>query len=272
MKYFLIPIAAAALISGCASSVKMRSQNYDDAYFIPSDIDKSAVYGKVNPDMFRPRATSGENARATRSYGQSYNDRLRNFGGSAIAPAYRPSLFYSPMGMYGMYNPYGMYGYNPYMNPYGYNPYQPFGYGMGYGYGYNPYFYDPDWYYWNQYYSPYCFNYWGGRNTGGSFGSGTIWGGNRGAGNTPVYVGSGQRRNSYNSTLPSQNQRSRTGSSGSTWSGSSSSSTSSNDTYYRPSYNSGTGSSSGSTYSRPSSSGPTQSTGGGQSGSSGRRR
>lgn len=268
MKKFIFPILGMMLISSC-SSVKRTSSsnNFDDAYFSPSDIDKSEVYGKLNPNMFSPRASSiASNNRSTRSYGQSYNDRMRNFGGSNFAPSFRPTLAVTPfnpyMGMGFGYNPYGMYPYG--YNPYGYNPF-----GMNYGfdpYGYN--YYNSNWCYWNQYYSPFNTFYWGNNSTGGNSGIGSTWGGNK---NAPSgFAGTPQRRSTYNSTLPSSSQSSRTGfgGSGSTWTGSSSSQ---NDTYYRPSSSSNSGSSGGS-YSRPSSSGPSQSTGGGQSGSSGRRR
>jgi hypothetical protein len=272
MKKFIFPIIGMALMTGCSSMKKTGTvSNFDDAYFVPADIDKSEVYGQLNPNMFQPRATADAgNMRSTRSYSQSYNDRLRNFGGSSFAPSYRPALMVSPFGTSMGFSPYGYnpYAYNPYM--YGMNPYGGYGYDpYGMGYGYNPYgynnYYNPGWCYWNQYYSPYNYNYWGSGSVGGNRGSGSTWGGNKNA-SSSGYVGSGQRRRSYNSTIPSSSQGSRTGT---TWS---SSSSQGGDNYYRPSSGNTSSGSSGATYTRPNSSGPTQSTGGGQSGSSGHRR
>ncbi|MCC7296725.1 MAG: hypothetical protein IT244_00215 [Bacteroidia bacterium] len=281
MKKYLVPVAFAILVSSC-SSVKKGSTtaNYDDAYFTPAEIDqKGSVYGKTNPNMFRNDAIASSSQRTTRSYGQSYSDRFRNFGSSNVTPVYTPAMVYTNRGMGVMMVPnYG----SPYMggyNPYGYNPYSRYGYnpymGMGYNpycmYGYDPY-YNPSWSYWNQYYSPYNYNYWGSGNVGGSTGSGSSWSSNSGSSNSGTHHSynnnGGTRRNSYNSGLPSSSQSSRTGSSGS--SGSSSSSGSG---YTRPSYSSpATTTGSGGTYTRPSSSGSSGSTGGAQSGSSSRRR
>lgn len=274
MKRIFLPVLAVSLFSGCGTVKNAgTASNYDDAYFVPSDIDKSQVYGKTDPNMFSlQNSTAMSENRRTRSYGQSYNDRMRNFGGSTFTPSYRPSLMVTPFGTsmgympYG-YNPYDMYG-NPFAMGYGYNPYMynPYMYDP---YMYNPY-YNPGWCYWNQYYSPYNQIYWGSNSIGGSSGSGSSWGGNRNAKPVPTYTYPSQRRGGYNSTLPSSGQSSRVGS-GNTSSGNSSSSTSSG-SYYRPSSSNSSSGSSGGTYTRPSSSGSSSATGGGQSGSSGRRR
>lgn len=267
MKKLILPVLGLFLLQGC-STFKPVAGNFDDAYFVPSDIDKSEVYGKVDPNMFTPTVASS-NLRRTRSYGQSYNDRMRNFGGSGISQGFQPTMMMTPMGtsmgmmpFYG-YNPYAMNSFGAFNNPF-YNPYM---------FGYNPYcgFYNPDWYYWNQYYSPYNQFYFQGtgrvNNNNNNNWSGSTWGNS--STSKPTFSNSGPRRSSYNSTLPSSN---RSSSSGSSWSsGSSSSSSSSGNTYYRPS-STQSNPSSGSTYSRPSSSGPSQSTGGGQTGGSGRRR
>jgi hypothetical protein len=277
MKSSLIIIVFAGLLSSCASmKTAKQAQNFDDAYFVSSDIDKSSVYGKTNPALFKaPRANAGTD-RNTRSVGQNYNDRLRNFGTGTARPNFAPALVYTPrMGAfmysspnfynpyYSMGNPYYSYGYNPYMN-YGCDPY--------YGYGYNPY-YNPQWCYWNQYYSPYYGNYWGGNNAWGSgnnSGSGSSWGNNNNSGSSRnSFNNTGTRRNSYNTGLPASSQTTRP----SYNSSSSSNSSSGGGVYTRPSSsNTSSGSSSGSTYTRPSSSGSTNSTGGGQSGSNTRRR
>jgi hypothetical protein len=266
MKYILGFSVLAFLAYGCSSLKTAGTQNYDDAYFTVSDIDKSPVYGKTNPNLFNSRANV-QPVRNTRSYGQSYNDRLRNFGSGPMQPGFTSPFMYAPPTAALMYG-YSMYPWSFYNfgNPmyYGFNPY-----GMGYM-GYDPFFgysgyYNPQWCYWNQYYSPY-YNYYPVFPTSGNTWGGSTWGGSK---TSSSYTSKGTPRSSHNTALPAGSQRSRTGYSGQS-SGSGSNQPSSGD-YYRPSSGN---SSSGSTptYSRPSSSGPTNATGGGQSGSSGRKR
>ncbi len=167
MRNFIIPALLIASLSGCASFKSNSSlNNFDDAYFSTADLDKKgSIYSRRNAVISRTAGDLASNTdRSTRSYGQSYSDRFRNFGNSPVTPTFTPAMAMTPAGtrlvmipnnnpFMCMYSPYG-YGYNPYMM-YGYNPY-------GY-YGYDPYFgYDPSWSYWNQYYSPFNQNYWGG--------------------------------------------------------------------------------------------------------------
>lgn len=275
MKRILFASILISILASCSSlKTGNTTLNYDDAYFTPSQIDKKgSIYAKTDPNMFDNASMQAGNSRNTRSYGQSYSDRFRNFGSSPVTPAYTPALSYNPysgrmMMTPGFYNPYGMrgYGYNPYMG-YGYNPYGSMYYDPYTGY--NPY-YNSQWCYWNQYYSPYNSGYWGGSGTGVSSGSGSSWATGNSNGTRHSYNNTGTQRRTYNSTLPSSSQSSRSGwSSGS----GSSSSSGSGSGYTRPSSSSSSSSSSsGGGYTRPSSSGSSGATGGSQSGSNTRRR
>lgn len=208
MKNIVYAVLAMAILPSCSGlKTAVNNPNYDDVYFSKTDIDKPGIYGerKVTDEF-----ASTQQIRQTRSYGQSYSDRLRNFGSSSVTPTYTPGMMYSPgaatLTMYprGYYNPYMMYGsaYNPY--------------GMGMSYSYNPYtgtysynpcyynsygYYNPSWYYWNQYYSPYYGNYGYGSYGSGNYGSnnGSVWAGSTsGTRNTQGWNGSNTRRSTAN--------------------------------------------------------------------------
>lgn len=218
--------------SGCSGLKTISSaNNYDDAYFSSADLNTKSIYatGKAAEAPLTP----AQRVSGSASYGQTYSDRLRNFGGSNIQQPIRPALVVSPMGSGLIYtrpmmgNPY-MWGYNPYSsfyNPYNsfYNPYGMMG--MGRMYGWNQYnnFNDPYWMYYNQMYNPYCYY--------GGYYYAPMW--NTGSSGTGMRIARGG--NSSGSSFTGA--RSGTASSGSSFN---------NSGTRRTSYNNGT--SSGSTY------------------------
>ena len=306
MKKLLVPVLVVLVLSGCVGMKTASVQkNFDDAYFQPDQIDNNEVYGKIDPSAAEKREIQARLAvqnRTTRSYGQSYSDRMRNFRSSnnSMQPLMSPMVVYNPwmnsasmfygynpyyspyMGM-GMNNPYGMMGYNPYgFNSFGCSNY--FGYYDPYGY--NNFGYGNSWMYWNQVNNPYMYgNSWGGSNSSNSNWTGG-WNNNSKSGNT--YTPQGPRRSTYNSGMSTG---SNSGSSGSGSSGSSGTSAGSGGRQTtwgttnsgNSAGSSGTtgggsrqttwGSSSGSSSSSSSGSGTSSgSTSNGSSGSSGRRR
>ena len=241
--YFFM--AGAMLLASC-SGVRSVSKvnNYDDAYFATSDLNGRGFYadGAVTP------SATGEASAKAGSYGQTYSDRLRNFGGSSLQPssASAPAAMItqpcnrfragvSPWG----YSPYMGYNSmmmgNPWMmgNAWG-NPMM-MGYNPAYSYG------DPYWMYYNQMYNSNM--YWGGGSFGGWNNNGwNNWSNNNWSGgstssnnhssggfvNKPKpasgssgFSNSGVRRNNYQTGTPSSTSgRSSSWSSGSTTSGS----------------------------------------------------
>ncbi|NBP06337.1 MAG: hypothetical protein EBV15_09000 [Bacteroidetes bacterium] len=175
---FTFPILTALLVLSSCSGLKTVSQagNYDDAYFTASDLKGRGFYAEgVATGEFNPASPQRSG-----SYGQTYADRMRHFGGSTLQPAHRPVAMMQPCNGFrvGMSPMFGM-GFNPYM---GYNPMMmgnPWMMGNSWGNPMmmgnpwnNPWmmgsmswnsFNDPYWMYYNQMYNPYM--YWG----GGSF-------------------------------------------------------------------------------------------------------
>jgi hypothetical protein len=237
-------IALLLFTTGCSGLKTMSSaNNHDDAYFSSKDLSSAGIYAQGK--AVEAPLTPAQRVSGSASYGQSYSDRLRNFGSSNIQQPFRPAMVVRPMapGLFFarpmMANP-NMWGYNPY-NPYSfYNPYNGFydPYGMNGMFGmnnWNPYmgYNDPYWMYYNQMYNPYC--YYGGYNFAPMWNTGSSGNGTR------VARGSGS---SFTGA------RSGTANSGSTFN---------NTGTRRTSYNNGT--SSGSTYRSGSSSGTENGTG-----------
>jgi hypothetical protein len=244
---FTFPILTALLVLSSCSGLKTVSQagNYDDAYFTASDLKGRGFYAEgVATGEFNPASPQRSG-----SYGQTYADRMRHFGGNTLQPAHRPVAMMQPCNGFrvGMSPMFGM-GFNPYM---GYNPMMmgnPWMMGNSWGNPMmmgnpwnNPWmmgsmswntFNDPYWMYYNQMFNPNM--YWGGgsfggwNNNGWNNGSGNSWsGGNNSSGgfvNNPKqssgssgFTNSGVRRNSYQSGMPaSTSGRTSSWSSGST--------------------------------------------------------
>lgn len=280
-------ILTLAFILASCSSVRPvgKVNNYDDAYFSTSDLNGKGFYAQGN----MPENATGESSVMAGSYGQTYSDRFRNFGGSTLQPTHSPVVIAPPCTRFGMgFSPWGgnpfmgnhmMMG-NPWGSPWG-NPMM-----MG-GQSWNS-FNDPYWMYYNQMYNPSL--YWGGGSPGGwnnsgwnnwsNNGSNNGWNsGNNGSGssssggfiNNPRpasgssgFSNSGTRRNSYQTGMPAaQSSRSSAWNSSSpapSYNGGSTNSRSSN---WTPSNNAQQGSFNGGGSSRSSSAVP---------GTSGRRR
>jgi hypothetical protein len=245
--YFFV--AGAIFLVSC-SGVKNLSKvnNYDDAYFETSDLNGRGFYAE---GVATPSA-SGEASAKSGSYGQTYSDRLRHFGGSSLQPAHRPAVVSQPCNRFRAgITPWG---FNPYM---GYSPMMMMGNPMMMGntwgsflgnpmmVGYQPWYSynDPYWMYYNQMYNPNM--YWGGgsfggwNNNGWNNGSGNNWNNNSNTSTTNTrpsggfvnnpkpasgssgFSNSGVRRNNYQSGTPaSTSGRSSSWGSGSTSSGS----------------------------------------------------
>jgi len=151
-RLILSGMALAVILSSCSGLKKAaQTPNYDDAYFSTGDLSGNGIYARrkatAMPELPAQRVAGSS------SYGQTYSDRLRNFGGSRVQQPFRPALAVTPMGMTMMPRA-ATWGFNPWMapnpwmanNPWmGGNPwmYQPW----GMGFGYNPYsmFQDPYW-------------------------------------------------------------------------------------------------------------------------------
>lgn len=137
-----LAIAVLVFFSACgtlkvANSDKSPAHN-DDAYFSTADLEKNPNFNQLDPAYVEERRLEGLNSRKVgSSYGQSYADRLNNFGDrrvqtAAVAlapmpmvnPFFRPAM---PMWAMGFNSPYMSNMWNPYvMNPYCmYNPYYP---------------------------------------------------------------------------------------------------------------------------------------------------
>ena len=246
--YFFI--AGAMFLASC-SGVKNLSKvnNYDDAYFVTSDLNGRGFYAE---GVATPSAT-GEASAKSGSYGQTYSDRLRHFGGSSLQPAHRPAVVAQPCNRFRTgISPWG---FNPYL---GYNPMMmgntwmmgnPMMMGNSWMMG-NPSwssFNDPYWMYYNQMYNPNM--YWGGGSFGGwnnngwnnwsnsGWNNGSSWNNNSSPSNnrpsggfvnnpkpasgSSGFSNSGVRRNNYQSGTPaSTSGRSSSWSSGSASSGS----------------------------------------------------
>ena len=220
MKSLSIFLAASAIFFSACTMQRTASTNnninYDDAYFEPKDLETHPVYSAPNPALVAERKYRNRNKlnnRGTRSYGQSYRDRMSNFNGYC-APRARMNLYYG--------NPYRnnlmMYNMNPYFN-YGmgmssfYSPYTGV-YNNMYSGGYNG-FYDPNWVYYNQMFfacNPGMTFYGNGfnrSNWGSNASGGSSWFNNRNAtqtsmGQSDVVRNSKQR---YNSSVPVQVNR-----------------------------------------------------------------
>lgn len=239
-----LAILTFVLLSACgtvkvASSGKGPAHN-DDAYFSTSDLEKNPNFNQLDPAYVEERRSEGLNARRVgTSYGQSYADRLNNFGNRRVQtaaavmapmpmvnPFFRPAMpmwamgFNSPymsnmwnpyvMNPYCMYNPYyPMSAMNAWNNPY-YNPYWMnnsswvyFGYTPGYGW-YNPWN-DPFFFQNNNFFSA-----WNAPRT-------SVWNNNSNTGNNNA----GPRRRNGNSSIVNPNAtggRSNSGSNNSGWS------------------------------------------------------
>ena len=155
MKRLSIILGASAILFTACTTQKFAGTesnvNYDDAYFEPKDLETHPIYSAPNPELIAEKRWENRNKvnnTGTKSYGQSYRDRMNNFNGYG-APQTRMS----------------MYSGNPYRNNfmmYNINPY--FSYGMGMNSFYSPYtgvynnmysggnngFYDPNWIFYNQ--------------------------------------------------------------------------------------------------------------------------
>lgn len=224
-------ILAAAVVLASCSSVKPvgKVNNYDDAYFNASDLNGKGFYAQNS----MPANAIGEASAKAGSYGQTYSDRLRNFGGSSLQPTHSPAVIVQPCMRFGMgFSPWGG---NPFMgnhmmmgsawgNPWG-NPMM-----MG-GQTWNS-FNDPYWMYYNQMYNPNM--YWGGGSFGGWSNNGFNSGWNNGGGgwnnntapnnrpsggfvNNPKpasgssgFSNTGARRGNYQTGMPSSSGRSST--------------------------------------------------------------
>jgi hypothetical protein len=237
MKFAFPMLTGALLLASCSGMKKVGSiNNYDDAYFTQADLQGSSIYASGLRVVESSLETSHS---GTQSLGQTYADRMRNFGGSGLhQPTCRVAVVPPMFGMgrcgFGSMSM----GFNPYM---AYNPMMmgnPWMYGGGFGYnsfGYSPFnnFYnDPYWMYYNQMNNPNM--YWGGgwSNSGGGFS------GNSGSGNSKPSNGfvnnpkpasgnsgfsnSGPRRSSYQTGLPTSGSTGRSSSWGSSPSSSSS--------------------------------------------------
>ncbi|MBL7811935.1 MAG: hypothetical protein JNL57_06890 [Bacteroidetes bacterium] len=225
----LIALLAVPFILGSCAGLKKNANTSlaDDAYFQVKDLDSKGVYAISNVPAFNPDYVPNGQATGTRSYGQSYTDRLRNFNNAPMAQPFRPAIMVSPMVSYGMpfqsfgtrmynpyamYNPYSMYSnmgmYNPYMNPY--NPYFNMGYNPYSGFGNDPY-----WCYYNQMYNPY--GYYGGYSNWSMWnnsGTGSNWSPSRAAkpASSNGFNNSGTRRTSYTTGTPASTRSSGYGS------------------------------------------------------------
>jgi hypothetical protein len=157
-----------AIILASCSSVRPvgKVNNYDDAYFSTADLNGKGFYAEGS----MPSAATGEASAKAGSYGQTYSDRLRNFGGSSLQPTHSPAVMVQPCTRLGMgFSPWGG---NPFMgnpmmmgsawgNPWG----SPWGNPMMMGGQSWNSFNDPYWMYYNQMYNPNM--YWGGGSFGG---------------------------------------------------------------------------------------------------------
>ena len=215
MKGLSIILGASAILFSACTTQKVASTsnnvNYDAAYFEPKDLESHPIYSAPDPMMVANRKYKNRNKtnnRGTRSYGQSYRDRMNNFNGYCV-PRSRMNGYYG--------NPYRnnfmMYNMNPYFN-YGmgmssfYSPFSGVNNGMFYG-GYNG-FYDPSWAFYNQMYYA--------RNPGMSFygnGNNNATWGSRSSGNSSWFNSSNASQKSmgksdvvrnskrrYNSSVP----------------------------------------------------------------------
>jgi len=240
--YFFL--AGAMFLASC-SGVKNLSKvnNYDDAYFVTSDLNGRGFYAE---GVATPSAAGEASAKAG-SYGQTYSDRLRHFGGSSIQPATTtsPSMITQPCNRFRAgvtpwgYSPYmgcnSMMMGNPWMmgNIWGNSWGNPMMMGFQPWYSYS----DPYWMYYNQMYNPNM--YWGGGSFGGWNNNGwNNWSGNNWNNNTNTtntrpsggfvnnpksvsgssgFSNNGVRRNNYQSGTPSSTSgRSSSWSNGST--------------------------------------------------------
>ena len=148
-------LSLALVFSSCSNLKTVSSvNNYDDAYFSETDLNKRGTYYSKNKDADHDQAELRRES-GTTSYGQTYADRLRNFGDGTMQQPVRQVPggfgmgFMGPnqFGVMGGFNPYA--GFNPYCNrnPYmGWNNFNQFGFNSGFGwndpfYGYNPYAY-----------------------------------------------------------------------------------------------------------------------------------
>ena len=206
-KLILILSATATLFSACTMQKVASNEsniNYDDAYFEPSDLESHPIYSAPDPLMVAEKKAQSEgqiNNQGTRSYGQSYRDRMSNFN-NYQAPCNNSFMFGS--------NPYRnnlmMYNLNQYLSygPGMYSMYSPYSgcFNNMYSGGFNC-FYDPNWVFYNQmfygtnpgmmYYGNFNNNSWNNNN----------WSNNSGGRNstTPVL----NSRNTGNSGMGSSN-------------------------------------------------------------------
>src|SRR5690349_1437619 len=83
MKNSWLSLLMIAALPACSSlKTAKTAANYDDAYFATADIDQPGVYSVKKADM--TASATPTNVRETRSYGQSYSDRFRNFGSTSM--------------------------------------------------------------------------------------------------------------------------------------------------------------------------------------------
>lgn len=181
MKLSYVCFAGALTLVSC-SGVKNLSKvnNFDDAYFTSSDLNGRGFYAEGTAAV----SPAGESSAKGGSYGQTYSDRLRHFGGSSLQPSVRTAAVMQPCANFRAgISPFSPWGFgasmgNPWMmgNPMMMgNPWM-----MGNSWG-NPWmmgnqswssFNDPSWMYYNQMFNPGM--YWG----GGSFGGWNNWSNN----------------------------------------------------------------------------------------------
>ena len=225
MKFAFTMLTGALLLASCSGMKKVGSiNNYDDAYFTQADLQGSSIYASGLRVVESRLETSHA---STQSLGQTYSDRMRNFGGSGLhQPACRVAVVPPMFGMgrcgFGSMSM----GYNPFM---AYNPMMmgnPWIYGGGFGnnfYGYsacNNFYNDPYWMYYNQMNNPNM--YWGGgwSNSGGGFSgnskpsNGFVNNPKPASGNSG-FSNSGPRRSSYQTGLPTSGTTGRSSSWGS---------------------------------------------------------
>jgi hypothetical protein len=310
MKKFTFIVGLAISLVSCSNLRTVSSvNNYDDAYFNEADLNKRGTYYAKNKDAEHTQAELQKET-GTSSYGQTYSDRLRNFGGASIQEPVRPAfcgggvMTPNQFGMMGGFNPYMGMGYNPYSrwnscnNWNRFNSFNQFGFNSGFGWndpfmGYNPYgfmYQDPYWMYYNQMYNPWLYfggnqfnsgwNNWSGGGSSGGNNSGWASGNSSSKTSSGGFTNSGVRRNSYNTGTNSGSGRS------SSWTGNSENSSSSGNSGFNngggrvnnwgngssgTGFNSGSGSSGARTNSWGSG-GSSSGSSGSQSGSSGRRR